>query len=327
MGDKRLTLLVSLIGMIFMALLSPIQFAKAASRRNSYPGYATSYYIYSADQPTFYNRGCTLGEIHSNRPGVQVQAVIIDMGQPWKSGNRWGVRRFDGAFVPVSTVPLYAKAFAQGYYDCRKDSSSIRLVMAVNNYGSYVGWTFGEKWASMINSLNGWATGLYGAVKFRGGIDAEPGWSSPSDARAWSNGYATYTDYPYYDFGSAPCNANPDTQGGTPSSCGGGWNQDDVYWMAYGPYEAWPFPEIYNIYWTNARQWQSISIYSHKKYGWALYFLGSLTQYQACHQRSCDPSEMNTPYQGWYQLITQIQRRSDTWQSVLYYASDIMWQQ
>jgi len=158
MKSKQLASFVSLIGIVFAAWLLPIQFAKAASMKNSYPGYATSYYIHSADQPTLYKLGCTLGQIHSNRPGVQVQAVILNMGQPWKSGRTWGIRRFDYAFVPLSAVPLYAKAFAQGYYDCRKDSSSIRLVMGVNNYGPYQGWyqlitqlqTRSETWQSVL---------------------------------------------------------------------------------------------------------------------------------------------------------------------------------
>jgi hypothetical protein len=68
-----------------------------------------------------------------------------------------------------------------------------------------------------------------------------------------------------------------------------------------------------------------MSLYAYTNHGYRMNFLGSMTQYRACLQRSCDDSLKNSPADGYSQLYDALNADSRTAQS-LNWSTDINWQ-
>ena len=69
--------------------------------------------------------------------------------------------------------------------------------------------------------------------------------------------------------------------------------------MSYGVPPRYALPEIYLTNGVNAWQWQQLSVYAHANHGSPIYFLGTLTQFQACLGGGC-PGANNRPSDGWH---------------------------
>jgi hypothetical protein len=114
-----------------------------------------------------------------------------------------------------------------------------------------------------------------------------------------------------------------------------GWTQDDVYYVSWGSFRAYPFPEIYNTQEANAKQWYRIALFKNLVYGSRMEIKGSLAQYTACEQRRDPitgqlPSDCiganNTAETAHAQLLEWLS--SDPYDRVvesLRWQSDIMW--
>jgi len=145
-----------------------------------------------------------------------------------------------------------------------------------------------------------------------GGSDMEASWNSVSATRAWTDGYNSADNWRYVNYGSA--DGCPTSGSG---SCNNGWSQGDVRYVSYGSPPAWPMPEIYRTDGVHASQWDNI-----QEVAGYMYFLGSLTQWQACFDvGGCDPSTWNSPGAGWQQLWDRV--RDD--QARLEHSTDITW--
>jgi hypothetical protein len=193
----------------------------------------------------------------------------------------------------------------------------VRVAVGTSNYRGATTYAHGQAWAQMVNRLNAWsvASGISSVVTARGASDMELDWNKPATTRAWVDGYAAaYTGSSYlYNYGDAA---------GCPpyGSCNNGWTQEDVWYVSWGAQPAYPFPEIYTVSGSTARQWYQMSLYGHLRHGQAIEILGSLTQWAAAGYCCTNP-----PEQGWTQLYDLLNADSRTAQS-LPYSSDITWQ-
>ncbi len=98
-----------------------------------------------------------------------------------------------------------------------------------------------------------------------------------------------------------------------------------LYSLGVQPF-AWPIPEIYLTNGYMANQWANLSKVGVDLGYSPMYFLGAMTQLQACGG-SDDPRPKldNTPVEAWYQLYLALNKRPETAQSTIPYMTDIDW--
>ncbi|MDE3090701.1 MAG: hypothetical protein KGJ80_15105, partial [Chloroflexota bacterium] len=192
--------------------------------------------------------------------------------------------------------------------------------------GGNVSTAHGQAWAQMVRDVNAWitASGYNSKLLAAGANDMEPSWNSPTDTRAWVDGY--FSSAPYvalYNFGS--CDSCPFSS--CPScTLPNGWTQEDIWYVSWGAGAAYPLPEIYLTSGANADQWYRIGVYAYTKHGSSMNFQGSFTQWQACQDvgpGAC-PNTDNTPSAGWTQLYNSLNSDTRTVQP-LNYSTDITW--
>jgi hypothetical protein len=158
-----------------------------------------------------------------------------------------------------------------------------------------------------------------------GANDMEPGWDSPSETRAWVNGFFSSTPVvALYNYGS--CDSCPyfNCLSCTPPN---GWSLDDIWYISWGATGAYPLPEIYLSSGANADQWYRMGVYAYTNHGSSMNFSGVFTQWQACQDvgpNAC-PYTGNTPATGWTQLYNALNGDSRTKQP-LDWSTDISWQ-
>lgn len=313
-----------------------------------YPSPTTSYYMTTVDGTILYNRGCDRGTRDGTRYGVQKSLVILDFGQPAVSGTTYGSILFDSqqTFVSTSQIANAAQEFGRGYYNCIQavdPSSTLTVAIGTNNSGANVTSTHGQKWAEMAKSVQDWfvTNGFSGQVASVGANDIEVEFNSPATTRPWVDGYNGVSNRPaMYNFGDA--SACPTTYTGTNQTCnhtqvytGSKWKQEDVWYVSAGVTSARALPQIYPQSGIPAQQWYQISLYGSVIKGSRVLFVGALTQYKACKDKS--PSSytsgtcVNTDQiaeEGWRYLWTEIQKDTRTQQVFglyLIFSTDIRW--
>ena len=287
------------------------------------PAPTTSRYMSTVDPNTLYNEGCSQGS--ANESGV----IVLDFGQPWYQNGIYGTIIFKSlAFVGIDQITTASESFLQGYWDCVPGGSAsfITLAIGLNNYKGYTttsthAYSHGQAWGMMVNNVNDWiATQGFDSYEIAAGADdMEMMYNSAPHTRAWADGYASVSQYTYYDYGDAA---------GCPpyGSCNNGWTQADVTYVSWDLDPAFPLPEIYTTNESQAREWYQMSLYSYNNPGpnGHMIISGSFTQYGACQITQGCGSENNTPSQGWTQLWKRLNADSRTAQS-LDYSSDITW--
>jgi hypothetical protein len=235
----------------------------------------------------------------------------------------------------ITQIKSAVENFGRGYYICASTDrgSQIYVVVGTTNYPlpsqsfSAATWrAHGVAWSQMINDINAWyiASGYSAQVHALGGTDIELAWNSPTNTRAWVDGYDSVDKYDFYNFGTADgCATRADP---TRTICAGAWTQEDAWYVAYGTRPGFPLPEIYNTRGVNAEQWAILSQYSVKKHNYPIEFHGVLTQYQACSQ--VDPAQCvgvnNSPSTGWLQLYNELKRDPATFYTPRW-STDILW--
>jgi len=321
-----------------------------------------SRYMGSVDPNTFKNLGCTLSNengviiLDFGEPGVDtVQGQVV-----------YGSILFDqnSTFVTINQIEPAVEAFLNGYYKC-SSGARVRLIVGTNNYGGksapYNLGAFasaqtitghGQAWAQMINDLNNYiaSSGYGGREAVNGGSDMELGYNTYAHTVAWAKAYDQSAGYFYYDFGDSAGSPTTDTYATTQASPGRSWsvldpsmmgsiswNQDEERDISWGIKSALPLPEIYLYPPTGnpqgntpqqANQWEDLSLYSAKNYGYQLYFEGELTEYRddvnmGICQPAPQPCTENTPAQGWMQLYQALKSDPHTVQNQLNSSIDI----
>jgi hypothetical protein len=267
----------------------------------------------TVDYSALWTLGCNTGLI---TPDGEDIVVILDFGPPWFDGvSTYGTRLFNThEYVSISRIYTATQGFLSGFYNCTYTKPYVHLTVAVgtNNNPNFGGLSadHGIRWARMINDLNDWIDRVpYYSLKLtaRGANDIELAFAPAWQTRLWVEGYVITYQIPsnYYNFGA--CEGCV-TTGTICPDLPNDWDCDDVYYVSYGAPPAWPIPEIYLTNGVNAEQWAWMS-------RWALqnpsiqrpiYFLGSLTQWQACQTNPPCNGTDNRPEQGWAQLYEEL---------------------
>ncbi len=332
-------LLGSLLAIVIFFLAIPLRMAYAATP----PPYTTSWYVDISDpstlSTTLYNMGCALGTHDYQTPGTQDNAVILLFGKPGYSNSTYGTYDWTSpgssttVFLSISQIAGGVEQFGKGYYVCTLTDTTSQLYVAsgTNNFGSGVSYNHGSAWAQMVSTINSWISsqGYSSQVKVRAASDMELDFNNPTPTRAWVDGYTAsygYNSLYLYDVGNATGCPYPDQPNW---DCGStqypSWTSEDVWYVAWGTTPLYPLPEIYNTAGVNSGQWYYLSLYSYNNHGGAMWFVGSLTQSQACQQMGGCSGTNNTPSQGWTQLWNAITSDSRTYQSYLRWSTDMKW--
>ena len=302
----------------------------------------TSHYIEFVDHDIMREQGCHEGQRRTR--GAQDVTVILDFGYPSIYYGYYGtVTLHHEIFHPIYEITWAVKGYLEGFLACSPPDSHLTLAIGTNNadapppYPPAVTEDHGQAWAYMVNDLNTWIIYTMGWGEYLtvyGANDIEPEFNGYWPTYDWALGYsATYNPYlgsNYINYGactSCPYTACPYCH--PPLD----WTVERIYYVSWIFPPAYPLPQIY--LWddgygnpdVNADQWQRVSHYGWQFYNNPMYFLGSLTQYGACHSprpRRCTTDD-NTPEQGWLQLWGWTYRDPHTRQSELKWSTDILW--
>ncbi len=316
----------AIVSALIVGALVPLTAATAAA--DTFPPASKSWYVTDYSTSGWYSRGCTLGNAalqkwQQGSSAYQHTAVILDFGTEIKSGSTWGTEwtDLDGIFHAYTQAQAVIDEYAHGFWYCTGADTTATVVIGAGTRNIF--WTGaarsteGLAWAQLVVTFQN-SLGVYASqASVFGAIDAEPAWSTPTEATDWGTGYSNAGGrQPYYDYGAAS---------GCPpyGSCNNGWSQSSEYSMAWGIAAARAIPEIYAEDGSNATQWQQISLwgYNYGTYGKIL-FDASLTQYNACHSSDtrlawCTSHHVdNSPLDGWTQLTSRLNSDARTASSV-----------
>ena len=291
---------------------------------------------------TFRAWGCARGQ---SLPPWGGGVVILDFGYPAVQGEEYGARilNWPNPFISTTAIMTLTRSFLDGFAGCNP-SAWLYLALGVNNnqYG-VVTREHGQAWAQMVNALNRMVRDhphWDGRFRIRGAIDAEPGWNSSQVTREWVEGYTEVADLSLgsylLNFGSCECNDRTGTPVESLARERFGldrtWAFTDVVYISWTARPAFPFPEIYHIRGSHARQWLNVARFSAE---WLqtgrIHFLGVLTQWDACQQigrpegETRCPSTDNRPMEGYLQIHQILGSMPEVAVPPLF-SSDISWE-
>ncbi len=294
------------------------------------PLYSTSYYMVTVDPAFTYDLGCELGRRDANQPGTQDSVAVLDFSYPvCNADGTHGAELFNFGPVGLTDVQAASQGFMLGYYECSALDTDSNLVLGVGTNNRPTSCNTGAKmtghgaaWAGMVADVNQWAVdnGLYGQVQAYGASDIEVGWNSPERSKDWLTGYDAGGDTPLIHFGDAAGCPYGEMTG---STCGNGWTQEDVWYVAWGFPPSLPLPLIYLTSGAHAEQWARLSAYGFANHGARMDFTGVFTQSQACEQWGCSGTD-NTPSEAYWQFYEALNANPDTAQE-LAWKTDIRW--
>ncbi len=341
--NKKYALLVFLVIISYLLMTlaldkKPIYTVYAQSSTDYYfpfflnsnqPLTSNSYYLITVDEKFYYDLGCEHGIQDQNAIGVQNSVSVLDFSYPTCDPG-FGAALFAYGPASLSDIKKAVKYFAKGYYACTGSDTQSNLVIGVGTNNKPTSCDNEEKaashgaaWAEMINHINQWLVdeGIFHQVQAYGASDIEVSWNTQEWSRAWVDGYNQVNQYPLLFFGDAA--GCPYQEGSTSTSCGNGWNMDDVWFISWGSDASLPLPLIYRTDGIQAKQWANLSRYSVSQHGVPIIFTGVFTQSQACQQGTCDGTD-NEPYQAYRQLTSELNKSPDT-AMILNWKTDIRW--
>jgi hypothetical protein len=295
----------------------------APAAADAYPGHTASRYVQlagsAADAAAARDAGCAEGR--TGRTGVRV--LFFGTQEKGDRLRHPGTTAADkGERVPASTATAAARAWVEGFTECRTGGAEADLALGVNNKsdGGVSGADAGRAWAGVVNDAAGASTG---AVSVVGAVDAEPAWSSPAWARDWVKAFTGASGRTLYAANSAD---GCPTYGSSSESCNNGWKLADLHYVATG---AAPtvvaLPQIYRTDGIQARQWAAISAWGATKGPGPVRFAGAMSQHTACQQRGGCTTTNNTPQQAWTQLHDELNAHRETRVASLPFATDMRW--
>lgn len=224
-----------------------------AAASSSYSEFTYSYYMRNTNTSGAYTLG--VNQCKVDKSGGHGSHVVMDWGRQYDSSG--DTVDFSNTVVSRASILSMVWWYARGYWDCDNGSGTGTIAIGTSNYDGTSS-SYGSAWGSLVSSArssvssSGWGS----RVAVMGANDIEPGWSSASSAIAWANSFGSAGGGSYIDYGSA--DGCPESSYGN-GSCNNGWNQYDVWYVAWGASPALVTPEIY--YSANALQWTMISEY------------------------------------------------------------------
>jgi hypothetical protein len=211
-----------------------------------------SYYITSTDTATAYTLGCNQGK--SDTKSGQSTVAFLDFGGQISGGTEL----INGTDITNAQVESISEQFAAGYEAClgSSDTTTLLTVAVGTNNSIDVGTSEGETWAGVVNTVTNWTNANTGQATAMGGDDIEPGFGSESDAIDWAKGFSDDSSNLFLNYGSADgCEETTYSN----SACNNGWDEYDVWYVAWGNSAAVMAPEIY--YSVQAEQWEMVCLY------------------------------------------------------------------
>ncbi len=296
----------------------------------SAPAPTTSRYVTTTDPQKLNEQGCSQGQAGQN--GV----VVLFFGKPWydSTTGRYGAKLPSVAedFVSTDNIWTLVSEFAHGYYYCSPANAHIWLAIGTNNYGAYVNRANGTAWGQLVVNVKAtidYPPSLTDKITIAGAINAELQWNTPTNTRAWVDGYTSGVDnYGYlYNVGNCPGCNYPTGAPGAP------WTWEEVWYISWGAPRNHPLPMIYAKSGVHATQWHSMSVYTfEQKGGYMMPFRGAFTQYDACHDPTNIPAGPdcirdgldNTPAEGWTWLYNAQNADERTAQNIDW-STDVTW--
>jgi hypothetical protein len=310
------------------------------------PTAALSRYMSRKDLGTYYN----LGRLQA-QAGLQDAVVIIDFGNPKYDGINYGtILKNYNETIPatINEIEAASKEFLRGYHENHINGTRLTLAIGTTNEGLDVTMSsdHGSQWAQMVIRIDSYISSWADHEAVAAAIDIEMNWNNPTVTKDWVNGYDGVAGRKnYYNFGTCDSCSNIFFDWTPPFP----WTKDDIWFVSYGPTSAYTLPEIYDSYLNqgiNASQWQRIKEYGitctnnclPSQYPYSgyrgIYFLGSLTQYDACNDDYNNPKgapecrangQDNSPSTGWQLFWTALNRAPTVTQQNLKWSTDMSW--
>lgn len=324
---------------VLLVVATELAFSRPAVVAHANPSTTLSRYVGGSGADTltdFYNLGCDRAQQNV------VGAVILDFGNLYYSSGSYGAitPAYPYHFKSIATIEQDTEQFAAGFWNCSSGLSSFATVIIGTNNAPYNGEddvrsAAGAAWSSMATTVENYiesGTSWSSRIVAAGGIDAEPGFGSASEAEQWADGYSQSWTRLFYDYGSADgCPYSVTLQNGhyltgqtaASGACNNGWSQYSERYLSWGSPAAEAIPEIAvpgQPFSAQGAQWERISRYSQLAYGGSISFAGTLSEYTACQETGCG-----------YTYDTPSQSYDDLWDPLQYYdygyvAMDPPWQ-
>ncbi len=293
------------------------------------PAATTSRYVTTTDPQKLNQEGCSQGQAGQN--GV----VVLFFGDPFydSTTGRYGAKLpVVKTFVSTDAIWTLVSEFANGYYYCSPPGAHIWLAVGITNNGTYVDHANGTAWGQLVTNIKAtidYPPTMADKITVAGAVNAELQWNTPTNTRAWVDGYTSgVANYGFlYNVGNCPGCNYPTGAPGAP------WTWDHVWYISFGAPLNLPLPMIYAKSGVHTTQWHSMSVYSfEQKGGYMMRFKGAFTQYDACHDPSNIPEGPkciadaldNTAAEGWTQLYNAQNADARTVQN-LDWSTDVTW--
>jgi hypothetical protein len=304
-----------LLSSLGLGLLGATVFSLAAS--HSHLAYATqakpptswSWYVSTTNATTAFQLGWNQGN-YDKSTGQSSQVVLDFCGQQAYAPNGTILCTNPAIYVSEGQIESVADNFAAGYWQGTGNDNYTVLTLDIgtNNSAWSVTYGGGQEWSAVVNAIRSYVStsGISTQVAIRGANDIEVSWDSFANTQQWVRGFEAAYGLDYVDFGAAEgCPEYSSNNGG----CNNGWNQYDVWWVAWGTVPAFVIPEIY-VY-GNVLQWYQISRYGSAYRGYRIYFEGPMDEHDLA------PSEYDSPG-AWNDLWNQLNSDSLTVSNLIY---------
>jgi hypothetical protein len=320
---RRQALALVLVVIVLATAAAGSHAAAPAARSRPSPSQITrSYYIADGSAQAVRNLGCANGDKQGR--------MTLFFGKPTTVNGTNGTTLWVAPNQTTAQIAETVKEFARGYAWCRQ-SSSFMLLVGVGTSNSGIdqhtdGWVqgHGRAWAAMARGLWDWANVHYpGQVGIYGAWDAEPSWSTFAKAEQWMRGYDGWQGRPPLH-ANASADGCPLTSAGN-GSCNNGWNQQQVWRLAWQYVPSLPIPQIYANSGANAKQWHQLSRYGASRAD-PLFFYGLMTQRGACIQATDGCPNIDTsPERAHDLLLWWVNTTAETRQPEIDGPTDIRW--
>jgi len=230
----------------------------------------------------------------------------------------------------VYQIAHAVKEFVRGYATCRQDPN-FRLLIGIGTSNSGIDartddWLYahGRVWGNMVRDMATWAATYYPFhAQIFGAWDFEPSWSQFGKAESWMHGYDLTDGRPgiYINASADGC----PTQTAVNQPCNNGWNQWEMWHLAWQHNSGMPFPQIYATSGVNARQWQLVDLYAATHQASFMFFFGTMTQAEACRQNGGCSGTDNTNHQAQSFMLNWLNSDQRTSQGDIEGMTDIRW--
>jgi len=274
-----------------------------------------------------YVRGGDTAPIDAARPVIRAAAcetgrrvqrgvIVLSFGKQVATG----ASGF-GKTISYANIAEVSRAWAAGLAEC--GTGPWEVAISTSNSGNVTahnGYAGGVRWAQLVEET---AASSDPRVVMSAGVDLEPGWGPPGQARAWVDGHVASSPRRLWNFGSA--DGCPQTYL-SKLTCNNGWTIDDVIWVSSrAGAQVVAMPQLHTQSGSLARQWAVLAERAVKT-GAPMRIAAVGVQTAACAQvRGGCPTTGESAWNAWFKLRTLLDARPATRAMPLGAPRDIRW--